>query len=79
MVSFLSLLAAMALPQAPDAEKSQALPLEVAEVIEFELEEGTSMSLATLDQIWPVKKPLPKQFWWEDVPSPASTAHGGAP
>jgi hypothetical protein len=45
MVSFLSLLAAMGISQTAEAEKPQGLPLEVAEVIEFEVGEGTWMSL----------------------------------
>ncbi len=43
------------------------------------MKNGELFEAATLDQIWPEKKPLPKQFWWDDVPTPASTAHGGAP
>jgi hypothetical protein len=43
------------------------------------MKNGELFEAATLDQIWPVKKPLPKQFWWDDVPTPAATTHGGAP
>ncbi len=43
------------------------------------MKNGEIFEAATLDEIWPEKKPLPKQFWWDDVPTPASTAHGGAP
>jgi Tol biopolymer transport system component len=45
MVPFFTLLVGMALPQTPEAEKSQGLPLEIAEVLEFEVDEGTWMSL----------------------------------
>lgn len=41
-----------------------------------EKKNGELFEAATLDQIWPVKKPLPKQFWWDDVPTPASTTQG---
>jgi Tol biopolymer transport system component/imidazolonepropionase-like amidohydrolase len=43
------------------------------------MKNGELYEAATLDQIWPEKKPLPKQFWWDDVPTPAPTTHGGAP
>ncbi len=43
------------------------------------MKNGELFEAATLDQIWPEKKPLPKQFWWDDVPTPASTTHGGVP
>ncbi|HEY7818135.1 MAG TPA: amidohydrolase family protein, partial [Vicinamibacteria bacterium] len=43
------------------------------------MKNGELFEAATLDQIWPEKKPLPKQFWWDDVPTPATTTHGGAP
>jgi len=43
------------------------------------MKNGELFGAATLDQIWPVKKALPKQFWWDDVPTPAATNHGGAP
>ena len=42
---FSFLLAGIGLAQAPETEKQQGLPLEVAEVLEFEVEEGTWMSL----------------------------------
>ena len=45
MSLFLSLLAGFGLPQAPEAEKPEGLPLEVAEVLEFQVDEGTWMSL----------------------------------
>jgi len=43
------------------------------------MKNGEIYEAATLDQIWPEKKPLPKQFWWDDVPTPAPTAQGGVP
>src|SRR3990172_8125798 len=42
---FLSLLVGFGLPQAPEAEKPEGLPLEVAEVLKFQVDEGTWMSL----------------------------------
>ncbi len=47
--------------------------------LRYVMKNGELFEAATLDQIWPVKKPLPKQFWWDDVPTPAATTHGGAP
>ncbi|HLE69917.1 MAG TPA: hypothetical protein VJH87_09570, partial [Vicinamibacteria bacterium] len=45
MSLFLSLLVGFGLPQSPEAKKPEGLPLEVAEVLEFEVDEGTWMSL----------------------------------
>lgn len=64
MARFSSLVFGMGSAQAQEAEKPQGLPLEVAEVLEFEVDEGTWMSL----DVSP----------WDDVPTPAATAHGGA-
>jgi Tol biopolymer transport system component/imidazolonepropionase-like amidohydrolase len=47
--------------------------------LRYVMKNGEIFEAATLDQIWPVKKPLPRQFWWDDVPTPAATTHGGAP
>jgi imidazolonepropionase-like amidohydrolase/Tol biopolymer transport system component len=47
--------------------------------LRYVMKNGELFEAATLDQIWPVKKSLPKQFWWDDVPTEAATAHGGAP
>ena len=45
MSFFLSLLFGFGLQQALEAEKPEGLPLEVAEVLEFQVDEGTWMSL----------------------------------
>jgi imidazolonepropionase-like amidohydrolase len=57
-------------------------PLEKIEntnTVRYVMKNGEVFEAATLDQIWPVKKALPKQFWWGDVPTPAATTHRGAP
>ena len=47
--------------------------------VRYVMKNGEVFEAATLDQIWPVKKPLPKQFWWDDIPTPSTATHGGAP
>jgi imidazolonepropionase-like amidohydrolase/Tol biopolymer transport system component len=57
-------------------------PLEEIEntnTIRYVMKNGELFEAATLDQIWPVKEPLPKQFWWDDLPTPAATVEGGVP
>jgi len=53
--------------------------IENTNTVRYVMKNGELFGAATLDQIWPVKKALPKQFWWDDVPTPAATNHGGAP
>ncbi len=53
--------------------------IENTNAIRYVMKNGELFEAATLDQIWPEKKPLPKQFWWDDVPTPAATTNGGAP
>jgi imidazolonepropionase-like amidohydrolase len=47
--------------------------------IRYVMKNGALFEAATLDQIWPVRKPLPRQFWWDDVPETAATTEGGVP
>jgi hypothetical protein len=46
--------------------------------IRYVMKNGELFEARTLDQIWPVAKPLPKQFWWDDLPEAAATSNGGA-
>jgi Tol biopolymer transport system component/imidazolonepropionase-like amidohydrolase len=46
--------------------------------IRYVMKNGELFEAQTLDQIWPVKKPLPKQFWWDDMPETATSSNGGA-
>jgi imidazolonepropionase-like amidohydrolase/Tol biopolymer transport system component len=47
--------------------------------IRYVMKNGELFEAATLDEIWPTKKKLPEQFWWDDLPTPTPTEHGGAP
>jgi Tol biopolymer transport system component/imidazolonepropionase-like amidohydrolase len=47
--------------------------------IRYVVKNGELFEAQTLDQIWPEKKPLPKQFWWNDLPEPRPTTTGGSP
>jgi len=57
-------------------DRSPLEKIENTNSIRYVMKNGELFEAATLDQIWPVKKPLPKQFWWNDVPIPAATTHG---
>ena len=37
--------------------------------VRYVMKNGELFEAATLDQIWPEHKPLPEQFWWDDLPN----------
>jgi cytosine/adenosine deaminase-related metal-dependent hydrolase len=45
--------------------------------LRYVVKNGELFDARTLDQLWPEKKPLPKQFWWDDLPEPRATTNGG--
>ena len=46
--------------------------------VRYVIKNGEVFQADTLDQIWPEKKPLPQQFWWDDRPE-HSNASGQTP
>jgi Tol biopolymer transport system component len=42
--------------------------------IRYVMKDGGLFDGATLDMVWPEKKPLPKQYWWETDPTRRSSA-----
>lgn len=51
--------------------------IENTNTLRYVMKNGELLDAATLDQIWPEKKKLPEQFWWNDMPE-ATTTDGGA-
>jgi Tol biopolymer transport system component/imidazolonepropionase-like amidohydrolase len=39
--------------------------------LRYVMKNGTLYEAATLDELWPEKKKLPRQFWWDDFPESA--------
>ena len=46
--------------------------------VRYVIKNGEVFQADTLDQVWPEKKPLPQQFWWDDRPE-HSNASGQTP
>lgn len=46
------------------------------ESLRYVMRNGTLYQAATLDEIWPERRSLPKQFWWDDLPPSAVAPEG---
>ncbi len=45
--------------------------------IRYVMKNGELYDGNTLDQLWPVQKPLPKFWWWDAAPKPPITTTNG--
>jgi Tol biopolymer transport system component/imidazolonepropionase-like amidohydrolase len=52
--------------------------IESTNTIRYVMKNGELFEAETLDRIWPSKKPLPKQFWWDDMPEATTNSNGGS-
>ncbi len=60
-------------------ERNPLVDIENTNSLRYVMKNGEISEATTLEQIWPERKTLPPQFWWDDRPETAPTANGGAP
>jgi len=60
-------------------ERNPLVDIENTNSLRYVMKNGEIFEATTLEQIWPERKTLPPQFWWDDRPETAPTANGGAP
>jgi imidazolonepropionase-like amidohydrolase len=61
-------------------DKNPLEKIENTDSIRYVMKNGELFEAATLDRVWPTRKKLPDQFWWDDLPpTPTATHPGGAP
>ena len=47
--------------------------------LRYVMKNGEIFEATTLEKIWPERKALPPQFWWDDRPETPTTTNGSAP